>query len=206
MRAPIIGVTGPIASGKTTVARIIAGRRGALIDCDALGARALEAADVRRKLVAAFGARILGPGGRVSRRALARIVFTDDRELSRLDRIVRRRLKKIITDEVLRRRAASPYIVLDAVLLFQYKFRFKVDFAVATRASLGRRIARIVRRDGITRGEALARIERQRGLRDGWAKADVVISTDAPLARVRREAAGIRERFLAESPGARRKK
>ncbi|MGD1048486.1 MAG: dephospho-CoA kinase [Candidatus Krumholzibacteriaceae bacterium] len=205
MRVPVIGVTGPIASGKTTVARLIAGDRGALIDCDQLGARALDAGDVRRKLVAAFGARILGPGGKVSRRRLARLVFASDRDLERLNRIVRPRLKRIIADEVRRRRAAAPYIVLDAVLLFQYKFRFKVDLAVATRASRARRLARIMRRDRISRAEALARIERQRGLESGWAKADVVITTDGPLARVRSEAGRIRERYLAHSRATRRK-
>jgi len=205
MRVPVIGVTGPIASGKTTVARLIAGGSGALIDCDELGARALEAADVRKRLVAAFGARILGSRGKVSRRRLARLVFASDRDIDRLNRIVRPRLKRIITDEVRRRRAEAPYIVLDAVLLFQYKFRFKVDFAVATRASGARRLLRIMRRDRISRAEALARIERQRGLEDGWAKADVVIATDGPPARVRSEAGRIRERFLACSPAIGRK-
>lgn len=205
MRVPVIGVTGPIASGKTTVARLMVGGRGALIDCDELGARALEAADVRKKLVDAFGARILDPRGKVSRRRLARVVFASDRDLSRLNRIVRPRLKRIITDEVRRRRSEAPYIVLDAVLLFQYKFRFKVDFAVATRASGASRLERIIRRDRISRAEALARIERQRGLEGGWAKADVVIATDRPAARVRSEVGRIRERFLASVWTTRRK-
>jgi dephospho-CoA kinase len=205
MRVPVIGVTGSIASGKTTVARLMAGDCGALIDCDELAGRALAAREVRTKLVAAFGARILGPGGHVSRRRLARIVFARDRDIDRLNRIVRPRVKRIITDEVRRRRARAPYIVLDAVLLFQYTFRFKVDFAVATRASGRTRLARIMRRDGISRAEALARIERQRRLEGGWAQADVVISTDRPLARVRRDVVRIRERFLANRSTNRRK-
>ena len=197
MRVPVIGVTGPIASGKTTVAKIIAGGEGALIDCDALGARALEAPEVRRKIVAAFGAGVLGAGGAVSRKKLARIVFASDRDLERLDRIVRAPLKRIITREVLKRRVRAPYIVLDAVLLFQYKFRFKVDYAVVTRASRAKRVARIMRRDGVSRAEALARIERQSDLESGWAKADVSIATDRKLARVRSEAERVRDRFLA---------
>ena len=89
--------------------------------------------------------------------------------------------------------------MLDAVLLFQYKFRFKVDYVVATRASRGKRIARIMRRDGVSRGEALARIERQRKLESEWAKADVSIATDRKLADVRAEAGRIRDRFLARA-------
>ena len=197
MRVPVIGVTGPIASGKTTVAKIMAAAGGALVDCDALGARALEAPEVRNSIVAAFGAGVLDARGAVSRRKLARVVFASDRNLERLNRIVRAPLKRIITREVLKRRARAPYIVLDAVLLFQYKFRFKVDYVVATRAFRAKRIARIMRRDGVSRGEALARIERQRKLESGWAKADVSIATDRKLANVRAEAGRIRDRFLA---------
>ena len=205
MRVPVIGVTGPLASGKTTVARIIAAAGGALIDCDALGARALETPGVRKRIVAAFGAGMLGAGGRVSRAKLARVVFADDRNLERLNRIVRTSLKRIITAEVRKSRVHAPYIVLDAVLLFQYKFRFKVDYAVATRASRARRLARIMRRDGVSRSEALARIERQRNLESGWTKADVSIATDGSRARVRSEAGRIRDRFLARTKTAERK-
>jgi dephospho-CoA kinase len=205
MRVPVIGVTGPIASGKTTVARIIAGAGGALIDCDALGARALAAPEVRRSIVAAFGTGVLGSGGAVSPGKLARIVFASDRDLERLNRIVRPSLKRIITAEVLKRRARAPYIVLDAVLLFQYKFRFKVDYAVVTRASRAKRLERIMRRDGVTRSEALARIERQRKLESGWATAEASIATNGSFERVRFEAGKIRDRFLARSKTAERK-
>jgi dephospho-CoA kinase len=197
VRTPVIGITGPIASGKTTVAKIVAAAGGALVDCDALGARALEDARVRRAIVAAFGRRVLDARGGVSRRKLGRVVFADDRALERLNRIVRGPLKRIITREVMARRARAPYIVLDAVLLFQYKFRFKVDCAVVTRASRATRLARIMRRDGVSRREALERIERQRTLEGGWATADATIATDGSLERVRTEAARIRDRFLA---------
>jgi dephospho-CoA kinase len=197
MRVPVIGVTGPIASGKTTVARIMAARGGALVDCDALGARALEVPAVRDSIVAAFGPGVLDARGAVSRRMLARRVFASDRDLERLNRIVRAPLKRIITEEVRRLRVRAPYIVLDAVLLFQYKFRFKVDYAVVTRAPRAKRIARIMRRDGVSRRDAIARIERQTKLEDGWARADVSISTGGSFARVRSEAAGIRDRVLA---------
>jgi dephospho-CoA kinase len=175
MRVPVIGVTGPIASGKTTVARFIAAKGGALI---------------------------VTAGGAVSRRRLARVVFASDRNLDRLNRIVQPRLKRMITQEVLRRRAGAPYIVLDAVLLFQYKFRFKIDCIVVTRSSVAKRVARIMCRDGVSRAEALERIERQKKLEDDWARADVVISTEGSLASTRSEAVRIRDRFLRiQGPG-----
>ena len=198
---PIIGVTGGIASGKTTVAKLIAGTRGVLIDCDSLGHRALACPDVREKLVAAFGREVLAPSGAVSRKRLSRIVFASDRGIARLNRIIKPRLKRIITEEVLKRRVRARFIVLDAVLLFRYKFRFKVDYVVVARASLETRLKRIMLRDGVSRVEALMRIERQRDLRDAWSRADARVSSDRPLVEVRSEVEAIRDRLLARYDG-----
>ena len=202
-RAPVIGVTGPVASGKTTVARAMAGRGSALIDCDRLAHRALDDPLVKWRLVSAFGGEILTTGGRVSRRRLRQAAFADERALARLNRIVRAKIRSIISAEVRRARARAEYIVLDAVLLFQYKFKFEIDFAVATRAPAAERTRRIMRRDGVSRAEARRMIERQRRLEKGWAKAEAVIRTGAPLSRVRREARRLRDEFLARRRGAR---
>lgn len=206
MRTPVIVVTGGIGSGKTTVARAIAGSRGALVDCDALGHRALEHAEVRRKLVRLFGREILTPAGRVSRRRLARLVFAEGRNLNRLNAVIRPRLRSIISEEVRRRAARAEYIVLDAVLFFEYRFTFKVDRVVATVAPLETRLRRIMRRDGFSRAEALRRIERQAKLEPGWAKAEAQIDTDRPLPALKRDARRIREELLREASMSRRKK
>jgi dephospho-CoA kinase len=206
MRTPVIAVTGGIGSGKTTVARAIAGSRGELVDCDDLGHRALENAEVRGKLVRLFGREILAPAGGVSRRRLARLVFADERSLERLNAVVRPRLKNIISREVKRRAAHAEYIVLDAVLFFQYRFTFKVDRVVATVAPLETRLRRIMRRDGFSRAEALRRIERQAKLEGGWEKADALIDTDRPLPAVKRDARRVRDELLREASMTRRNK
>jgi dephospho-CoA kinase len=206
MRTPVIAVTGGIGSGKTTVARVITGSRGTLVDCDALGHRALEHVEVRRKLVRFFGREILTPAGRVSRKRLARLVFADERNLHRLNAIIRPRLRSIISEEVRRRAARAEYIVLDAVLFFQYRFTFKVDRVVATVAPLETRLRRIMRRDGFSRAEALRRVERQEKLELGWAKAEARIDTDRPLPAVQRDARRVRDEILREAFMSRRKK
>jgi dephospho-CoA kinase len=203
MRAPVIGVTGPVASGKTTVARAITGRRGSLIDCDALAHRALADGVVRRRLVAAFGRGILAPSGRISRVRLRSAAFADERSLARLNRIVRPRVRSIITAAVRRERGRAEYIVLDAVLLFQYTFSFSIDLSIAAVASAGERMRRLMARDAITRTEARRIIERQRSLERDWRKADVEIDAGGPIAEVRREARRIRDEFLARRETAR---
>ena len=206
MRSPVVVVTGPIASGKTTVARVIAARGGAVIDCDALAHRALDLPAVRRRLVAAFGSGVLAPSGRISRRRLARAVFADEAALAALNRIVRPAVRRAIAGEVSRRRRRSAYIVLDAVLYFQYTFPFKVDFVIATSAPRSSRIARMMERDSMTRAEARRRIERQKAFERDWARADETIATGRPLAAVRRDAGRIRDGFLGGYGISRRKR
>jgi len=204
MRIPIIVVTGGIASGKTTVARALAGRRGALIDCDALGHRALAFPDVKRRITAAFGEGVLTRGGSVSRARLGGLAFADARSMARLDAAIRPRLRRLISAEVSRARRRAEYIVLDAVLYFQYTFSFNVDRVVLTTAPLETRVRRIMRRDARSREEALRRIARQKGLEALWARADVTIDTNRPRAAVARDARRIRDRVLRERAAPRR--
>jgi dephospho-CoA kinase len=206
MRAPVIVVTGGIATGKTTVARVIAGRRGRLVDCDELGHRALADLAVRRRIVAAFGPGVLTRSGGLSRAKLARIAFSDDRCLRALNAAIRPRLRRLVTDEVAHLGARAEYIVLDAVLFFQYRFTFEVDRVIVTEAPLETRLKRIMRRDGYTREEALLRIARQRALEAGWARADVVLETDRPVAAVAGDARRIRDDVLREYATRRREK
>ena len=206
MRAPVIVVTGGIASGKTTVARTLAGARGAFVDCDSLGHRALGRADVKRRILAAFGDSILTRTGRVSRAKLGRVVFSDERSMRRLNAAIRPRLRSMIAEEVSRLAKGAEYIILDAVLFFQYTFTFKVDRVILTEAPLETRLRRIMLRDGCSREEALQRIARQRALEAGWAKADVTIATNRSLAAVARDALRIRGEVLREHSTSGRKK
>ena len=197
MRTPVIVVTGEIASGKTTVASVLAARGGALVDCDELARRALALGEVKRRLVRSFGTGILTGAGNISKARLSSVVFSDDERMAVLNGIVRPHVTRIITAEVMRLREEFPYIVLDAVLFFHYTFRFKVDLIVATEAARSVRIGRLVRRDGLTRDEAIRRMERQRYLEKHWRNADRTIRTEGARRAVMRAAEKIRDVFLA---------
>lgn len=195
MRAPVIAVTGGIASGKTTVARILAAGGGTLVDCDSIGHEALRDGRVADRLIGLFGGEVLTPSGRISRRRLRRIAFSGREKMEALNGAIRPVLKRMISDRVRALRRAR-YIVLDAVLFFQYEFKFKADLVVLTEAPDEVRIGRLMSRNGLSRTEAELRLEVQRTLRDEWSGADVVINTDAPRSEVAGEAALLRDRFL----------
>ena len=195
-RTPLLVVTGGIASGKSTIAAIIA-EKGSLVDADRLAHGALEDPEFKKKLAAEFGAGVFTPSGKVSRRKLGRVVFGDKKKLGRFDRIIRPFVKNIISEEIKGRRG-NRYIVLDAVLFFQYKFRLKADLVVAATAPEQVRLRRLMRRDGMSRKSAMERIERQRGYEKDWNRADMVIDTSTGRSAVRKTAERIRERFILE--------
>lgn len=195
MKTPIVVVTGPIASGKSLVARVFAARGGVLLDADEIAHETLDDPRFADELEREFGPGVIA-GGKVSRVALARIVFSDQRALDRLNLMIRPSVKRLVLDRIDSLRGKAPYIVLDALLFFQYTFGFKPDLSVRTDAPEEVRIGRMMRRDGFTREEAQQRIERQRPLTRGWQRADVTIDTDAPIERVREEAARLRDEFL----------
>ena len=196
MRRPIIVVTGGIATGKTTVAQMIAGRGGTLIDCDGVGHSALQREEVKKGIERVFGKRVLTPSGNVSRVKLGRIVFADGRMLEELNGLIRPVLEEMIRDEVFQPGRTTGYIVLDAVLFFQYKFRFKVDLVIRTVASRETRAKRLMKRDGMTKKEALERMERQKHLEKGWDMADMAVRTDVPITRLEERISRIRDHFL----------
>jgi len=132
----------------------------------------------------------------VSRLRLAGAVFSDQKKLDRLNAIIRPFVKRLTIAKLDQLAKTSKYIVLDALLFLQYKFRLKADLVVLTDAPEEVRIRRMMRRNGFDRRDAGMRIERQRDLFADWGRAGVRIDTDAPLGEVRKEAARIRDEFL----------
>lgn len=205
MKIPLIVVTGPIASGKSTVAKVIAEGGGTYVDADILAHEALEDPGFVQKLGEEFGPGVIGDDGKVSRLRLAGTVFQDQKKLDRLNVIIRPYVKELAREKLKELEKTSKYIVLDAVLFLQYKFRFKADLVVLTDAPEEIRIRRMMRRNGFKRKEAELRIERQKELFEDWEKAGVRFDTDIPLTEVKKEAARIRDSFLEAYNRSRRK-
>jgi dephospho-CoA kinase len=196
MKVPLIVVTGPIASGKSTVARIMARKGGTYIDADELAHEALDDPEFKAALKAEFGGYVLTADGRISRLKLAGLVFPDQKKLDKLNTIIRPFVKRIARDRLLELAETSRYIVLDAVLYLQYKFSLKADLVVLTDAPEEVRVKRMMLREGFGRKEAEMRIERQRSLFEDWKRADIQLDTDRPLDEVIRDAERIRDEFL----------
>jgi dephospho-CoA kinase len=192
----VIGLTGGIGSGKSTVARMLRELGATVIDADAivheLQAKGEPMVD---EIARAFGPGVLTPDGALDRKALGAIVFRDEDARARLNRIVHppvgaefaRRLAAAIADDV-------PLVVLDIPLLFEGRESGKgsaaarnVQATVVVWVPEPVQIERQIARDGCTRDEALARVGSQLPLDRKRELADHVIDNSGSLAETERQ-------------------
>ncbi len=118
---PVVGLLGGIASGKSTVARLLTERGAEVVDADLIARTVLEDPEVVRRIEERFGAEVLESPGRVDRKALAEEVFGDAEAVADLNRITHPPILREVGRQLaeLKARADLPIIVLDAPLLLE---------------------------------------------------------------------------------------
>lgn len=160
----VIGLTGGIASGKSTAARHLETRGALMIDADKLGHRAYEPdTEAFRKVVQAFGDDIVGEDGQIDRRALGGKVFGTPGELDRLTGIVWPEIRKMALAEIDAARAEgkAKAVVLEAAVLLEAGWQDIVDEVWVVYAEREQAIARAMARDGLDEAAVSARIDAQ---------------------------------------------
>jgi dephospho-CoA kinase len=181
-RVPVIGLVGAIGAGKTAVAKLLAARGGAVVDGDKLGHAALERADVKAKLVARWGERILKPDGSVNRRAVGGIVFADPAERKALEAVVFPVIGTMAAECVAAadRDPKARFIVLDAAVMFEAGWGGACDKVLYVDAPREVRLARVATR-GWTGADLAAREAAQMPAAEKKARADMVIVNEGSL-------------------------
>lgn len=198
----LVGLTGGVATGKTTVARAFRDCGAYVIDADVLAREVVQPGKPAWKdIVKAFGARVLQPDRTLDRAALARIVFRDARKLRRLGRIIHPRVARLqarLTREIARKDPRA-VIIYDAPVLIEAGAHRRMDRIVVVAADQQTQIARLVKRNGLTRAEALRRVRSQLPLSTKLRLADTVISGRLPPARLKQVVADCLAEFRAAS-------
>ena len=184
---PVIGLTGGIGSGKSTVASMLAALGAHVIDADAVGHDVYRpGTEGFRQVVAAFGDDVVGADGAIDRRRLGARVFADPRELTRLNAIVH----PLIALEIRRRIAdavtAAPErpIVVEAAIMIEAGWRFFDRIWLVT-ASRETAIARVAASRGLSRAEIGRRIDAQMPEAERRKHAHLVIENDGSLDALR---------------------
>ena len=159
----LIGLTGAIAAGKSTVCAMFADLGAAVVDADALGRELLaQGTPLLRAVVEAFGEQVLGAGGELDRAALGRRVFASAGDRRRLEQLVHPAISALSRRRFVELgRAGHPVIVYEAALLFEAGRQREMEAVVLVVADDELRRARLVARDGITAEGAGARMAAQ---------------------------------------------
>jgi len=178
-----VGLTGGIASGKSTVSSLLIEKGYTVIDADIEARLAVEKGEeAYQEIVRHFGERVLLKDGSIDRAELGSIIFHDEKERKALNSIVHPAVRKRMTAK--KEQAISrneQMIILDIPLLFESKLQYMCDKTLLVYADEGIQLQRLMQRNQLSDKEAMARIHSQMPLREKKALADAVIDNNGRI-------------------------
>jgi dephospho-CoA kinase len=202
-----VGLTGGIASGKSTVARMLADKGALLIDLDEI-AHAVQEPEgpVWQEIVHHFGRAILGADRSIDRRKLGAVVFEDREKLELLNSLVHPAVFAEWQRRIAQIRTARPdaIVLSDIPLLFEVGLKPQVDLVLLVYLPPEDQVRRLMTRNGYRRDEAVSRLASQMPIDEKLPAADIVIRNDGTPEETQRAVDGLweelrkRERFRRE--------
>lgn len=179
----VIGLTGGIGSGKSTVSQFLAELGAVILNADAVGHEAFKPdTEIWREVVAAFGRQVLTPDGNIDRKKLGEIVFGNAESLSGLNQIMHPRMYDMVKAQLEEYRGQGKSVaVLEAPLLLEAGWTSLVDEVWVTTASESTVLRRLHEQKGLSGEETLARIRSQLSSEERVKHANVIINTDCDL-------------------------
>ena len=186
----LVGLTGGVATGKSTVAKMFKQCRAAVINADLLARQVVEPGKPAwREIVKKFGKGVLNSDRTINRHALGAIVFRNKTKLRQLERIIHPRVAR--EQARLTRQAAQndpkAVVIYDVPLLFEVGIDKRVDKIIVVTADRETQIARLKKRNGLSRAEAIRRINSQMPLAKKIKRADHVVNGTLPRPSLRRQ-------------------
>jgi len=198
----VIGLTGGIASGKSTVVEMLEEKGAVLLSADAVGHEVYEPGQPAwHEIVDAFGRQVVAEDGTIDRRRLGAIAFGDPQQLQRLNAITHPRMKEMMREKLSEERSRGTQMaVLEAALLFDAGWDDLTDEVWVTVAPPEVAAQRAAERSGLSVEEALSRIRSQMSNEERIGHSQVVIDTDCPLERTRKQVSQEWERLMERLP------
>ena len=178
----LVGLTGGIGSGKSTVARLLEKRGAVVFDADLLAREAVEPGTPgHAAVIDRFGADVLAPGGELDREALASIVFADPSARRDLEEIVHPEVRRLFAEGTEAYRDTERVVVFSAPLLVETGMHTAFEILVVVSATVATQIERLMRQRGMSESSIRARIEAQAPLEDKAAVADFLVDNEGTL-------------------------
>ncbi|MBS4748257.1 dephospho-CoA kinase [Bacillus altitudinis] len=185
----VIGLTGGIASGKSTVSQMIKEKGIRVVDADIIAKEAVsKGSPALHQIVQTFGEEVLLPNGELNRQQLGAIIFSDEEKRKKLNAIVHPEVRKELLEQ--RDEGVSnneTFVVLDIPLLFESKLEELVDRIIVVYTTPELQLSRLMNRNDLSEEEALNRIHSQQPLEEKCQKADRVIENTKDLAFIRKQ-------------------
>ncbi len=186
----VLGVTGNIASGKSTVARELASRGAVVLDADQLAREVVESgSSVLKKVVKLFGTEILQQDGNLDRDRLGQMVFADVKVRAMLNGIIHPEIAKKSIEQLqqLRETTAAPLIVYEAPLLFEVGAEDRVDKILVVKIDPEEQLRRLMARDRLSEADARQRMDSQMQQKKKIIRADFVIDNSGTVVETQKQ-------------------
>ncbi len=199
----IAGLTGGIASGKSTVAGMLAEAGARIVDADRIAHQVVQKGQPAWHDIAAhFGETILKPDGEIDRDALGDIVFNDTEAKSALNRIVHPRVFESMAQEIQQLAEEHPddLVIMDVPLLIESGLHATLPIVILVHVPASVQKERLMRRDGLSAADAAARIRSQMPIDDKRAHAHYIIDNSGEQDATRRQVLAVYRRILSGAP------
>lgn len=185
-----LGLTGGIASGKSTVSAMLADQGALLIDADEVAREVvLPGSPTLAAIAERFGNDILLPDGSLDRKRLGNIVFRDEQERRALEAIthpaIRARMNELASEY--ERSQPDKLIIVDIPLLYESKMQSLFDGIIVVYVPRELQLDRLMKRDGLSEEQAMQRLDAQMNIEDKRQMADYVIHNEGDLDRTKRQ-------------------
>ena len=195
----LVGLTGGIASGKSTVAKILQDLGAAIVNADDLAREVvLPGREAWKEVVAAFGVDILQTDQNLDRQKLRTLIFNQPEARKRLESIIHPRVRALAEERIRQYGAAGyPVVIYEVPLLFEGKLQEWLRPVILVACNLETQTARLQKRDHLARADAEKHIAAQMSLTEKRRLADYVIENNGSLADLERQTRQILEKLKA---------
>lgn len=195
----LVGLTGGIASGKSTVAKILESLGAAIVNADTLSREVVEPGrEAWKEIVGTFGAEVLQPDQSLDRQKLRTIIFNNPNARRKLESIIHPRVRAL-AEQRIREHTAAGYgvIVYEVPLLFEGNLHEWLRPVILVGCDVDTQLQRLQQRDGLDRTQAQKHIDAQMSLAEKRRLADYVIENNGSLDELKRQVEAVLEKIKA---------